>query len=142
MGEKLRLYNKTKFNIGIKTPTNQIGLNIRPNSFTLVDEVDIEYLMSTCTLLQRGLLQVEEKKKEEVLGMMGIDEREASAFMSDEEIQKKLSANGKTMEKWLNTITDPMQLDRIADIAVGMNLSLSKIRILQEKLPNRDLMEE
>ena len=141
MGEKLRLYNKTKCNIGIKTPSNQIGVNIRPGSFALVDDIDIEYLMSTCTLLQRGLLQVEEKKKEEVLGMMGIDESESSAFMSDEEIQKKLNSNGKTLEKWLDTIDDPMQLDRVADIAVGMNLSLNKIKILQAKLPQRDLME-
>lgn len=141
MGEKLRLYNKTKFNIGIVTPTNQLGINIRPGSFTLVDENDIEYLMSTCTLLQRGWLQVEEKKKEEVLGMMGIDAHETSAFMSDAEIQKKLSGTAKNLEKWLDTVTDQMQLDRIADVAIGMNLSMSKIKILQERIPSRDLME-
>jgi len=118
------------------------GINIRPGSFTIVDEDDVDYLMSTTTLLSKGWLQVEEKKKTEVLEKMGIDETETSAFMSDEEIMKKLNSNGRTLEKWLNDITDPMQLDRIANLAVGMNLSMNKIKILQAKIPGRDLMDE
>jgi hypothetical protein len=129
-------------NIGIKTPNNMFGINIRPGSFTIVDEDDVDYLMSTTTLLSKGWLQVEEKKKTEVLEKMGIDETETSAFMSDEEIMKKLNSNGRTLEKWLNDITDPMQLDRIANLAVGMNLSMNKIKILQAKIPGRDLMDE
>lgn len=142
MAEKIRLYNKTKMNIGIKTPNNMFGINIRPGSFTIVDEDDVDYLMSTTTLLSKGWLQVDEKKKGEVLERMGIDEAEAPAFLPDEEIMKKLNANGRTLEKWLNGIDDPMQLDRIATIALGMNLSLNKVKILQAKIPGRDLIDE
>ena len=74
MSEKIRIYNKTKFNIGIKTPTNDIGINIRPGSFTVLSEDEIDYVMSTCTLLQCGWLQVEEKAKEDTLAKLGIDE--------------------------------------------------------------------
>lgn len=142
MSEKIKVYNKMKFNIGIKTPENQLGINIRPGSFTVLDESDIEYLMSTCTLLQRGWLQVEEKHEPEVLEKLGIEKAEAAAFMTDEEIQKKLGGNIKAMEKWLNGINDPVELNRIADIAVEQNLSLGKIKLIQAKVPNRDLSDE
>lgn len=142
MSEKIKVYNKMKFNIGIKTPENQNGINIRPGSFTVLDENDIEYLMSTCTLLQRGWLQVEEKHEPEVLEKLGIEKAEAAAFMTDEEIQKKLGGNIKAMEKWLNGIDDPVELNRIADIAVEQNLSLGKIKLIQAKVPNRDLSDE
>ena len=142
MSEKIKVYNKMKFNIGIKTPENQNGINIRPGSFTVLDENDIEYLMSTCTLLQLGWLQVEEKHEPEVLEKLGIEKAESAAFMTDEEIQKKLGGNIKAMEKWLNGINDPVELNRIADIAVEQNLSLGKIKLIQAKVPNRDLSDE
>lgn len=142
MSEKIRIYNKTKFNIGIKTPTNDIGINIRPGSFTVLSEDEIDYVMSTCTLLQCGWLQVEEKAKEDTLAKLGIDEKEEAAFMDDEEIKKKLNGSVKTLEKWLATVQDPMELDRIADIAVEQNLSMAKIKLIQAKIPNRDLMDE
>ena len=139
---KIRIYNRTQFNIGIKTPTNDIGINIRPGSFTLLSEEEIDYVMSTSTLLQSGWLQVEEKAKEETLAKMGIDEKEAAAFMDDEEIKKKLNGNAKSIEKWLATVEDPIEIDRITNIAVSMNLSISKMKLIQSKNPHRDLMEE
>ena len=142
MTDKIRLYNRTKMNIGIKTATNPLGINIRPGSFTLVDQNDLDFLIGTTTLLSSGWLQAEGPEREEILEKIGIEPAEESAFMSDEEIRKKLNANGKTLEKWLDGITDPIQLDRIADMAMEMNLSVSKIKILQAKIPYRDLMEE
>ena len=142
MSEKIRIYNKTKFNIGIKTPANMMGVNIRPGSFTVVEESDIDYLMSTCNLLQKGLLQVEEKAKEDTLAKMGIDENEHAAFMNDEDIKKKLGGSAKNLEKWIADVEDPIELNRIADMAKELNLSLSKLKIIQDKVPQRDLMSE
>lgn len=141
MSDKIRLTNTTKFDIGITLPEKPLGLNVKPGSFTMVTQDDIDYLMSMCDLLQRGFLQVDDAHKADVLGEMGIDEEEAVAFMSDEDIEKKLNGTVKKLQEWICDIDDKIMLGRIADIACGMeSLSASKLKILQNKMPERDFL--
>ena len=141
MSDKIRLTNTTKFDIGIVLPDKPLGMNIKPGSFTLVTQDDVDYLMSMCDLLQRGFLQVDEAHKAEVLGQMGIVEEDSVAFMTDEDIEKKLNGTVKKLQEWLNDIDDNIMLGRIADIACGMDsLSASKLKILQSKMPERDFL--
>lgn len=141
MAEKFRLYNNNSYNVGVILLDKPLGININPHSFTMVTEDDIDYLMSTCTLLQRGILQVDEKKKTDVLEQMGIDVENDANFMSDDDIKKRLGGTGKKMEEWLGTITERQTLGRVCEIAKEMNLSMSKMKILQAHVPDQDLME-
>ena len=137
MNERIRLRNPQKFNVGIITPDKPHGLNIAPGAFTIVSQDDLDYLMGTSQLLRKGILQVDGEKSEEVIGNLGIEKENNANFMSDEDIKKKLSMNANQLKKWLDsTEAEPYVLNKIAEIASTMNLSMNKIQVLQEKVPN------
>ena len=143
MSERIRLSNPQKFNVGIVTIDKPYGLNIAPGSFTVVSKDDIDFLMATSTLLQKGVLRVEGEQKKEVMDQMGVKEEDNANFMSDEDIKKKLSMNANQLKKWLNSDEiEPYVLDKIATIAKDMNLSMNKIQILQEKIPGFEFLEK
>ena len=142
MSERIRLRNPQKFNVGIVTPDKPYGQNIAPGAFTICNQDEVDYLMGNSTLLQKGVLVVEGEKKEEVLGTMGINKESNANFMSDEDIKKKLGMNANQLKKWLDsTEAEPYVLDKIAQIASGMNLNMSKIQVLKDKIPNFEFIK-
>ena len=141
MNEKIRLRNPHKFNVGIITNDKPYGLNIAPGSFTIVSKDDVDFLMATSTLLQKGILRVEGDQKEEVLEQMGVKEEDNANFMSDEDIKKKLSGNVTQLRKWLDGDIEPYVMEKIAEIADGMNLNANKLQVLKEKIPNHDFLK-
>lgn len=143
MSEKMRLNNPNKFAVGIITPEKEYGVNILPGAFTMVTQDEVDYLMATSTLLQEGKLVLAGDKQKELADTMGIKMEDNANFMTDEEIKKKLNANANTLRKWLNSgDIHPYVLERIASLAKDMNLSLNKIQVLQEKLPDFDFMSK
>lgn len=139
---KIRLDNPNKFNVGIITPEKQYGQNIAPGAFIYVSNDELEYLMSTTNLLQRGILRVHGEQKKEVEERLNIDSENNANFMSDEDIRKKLSVNANQLKKWLNGDIEPFVLERIADIAKTMNLSMSKVQVLQDRIPNYEFIQK
>lgn len=142
MSERIRLRNPQAFNVGIVTPDKPYGINIVPGGFTIVNQDELDYLMSSSRLLQKGVLQVEGEKKEEALEAMGIDAENNANFMSDEDIRKKLAGNANQLKKWLeSTEAEPYVLGRIVEIARGMNLSANKLQVLQAKIPDAEFLK-
>lgn len=141
MAEKIKLWNPQKFDVGIITPENKLGINIQAGSFALVSEDDIAYLATISDVFRKGILKVEEKNLDVMQGV-GIDQQNDPHFISNEEIQKKLSGTAKKIKEWLGTIDEAYILDRIYDVAMGMNLSLDKIKILKEKMPNKEFIND
>ena len=142
MSDKIKVYNPQKFDVGIITQDKPAGVNIKSGSFALITQDDVDFLASTCTLFQRGILKIEADKLEETMGSIGIDVHTDGNFITDEEIAKKLSGTKNAMSKWLGTVTEGYLLDRIYDIAKNMNLNADKIKLLQEKMPDRDFLGE
>ncbi len=142
MADRIRVYNPQKFDIGVATQDKPIGMNIKAGSFIMQTQDEIDYITSISRLFQRGLLRIEEKKAAEVMESIGIDVNTDPNFIDDEDIKKKLSCTAKTIEKWLNEIEEPYILDRIFDVAKDMNLNMSKIRVLQAKMPDKDFLHE
>lgn len=142
MSERIRLRNPHKFNVGIITPDKPHGLNIAPGAFTIVTQDDVDYLMGTSSLLQKGVLIVEGEKQAEVLETLGVSKENNANFMSDEDIKKKLTMNANALKKWLGTVeAEPYVLEKIAEIASGMNLSMNKVQILQDRIPNFEFIK-
>ncbi len=139
---KIRLVNPHQFNVGIITPEKPYGYNIAPNAFALCTKDEVDYLMATSDKLQRGILRVQGEAKDEIEEQLNIDTENNANFMSDDDIRKKLSGNANQLRKWLNSgEIEGFVLDRIAEIAKEMNLSLNKIQVLQEKLPNYEFIK-
>ena len=142
MNERIRVRNTKQFNVGIITPDKPYGQNIAPNAFTILNQDEVDYLIGTSTLFQRGILQVEGERKQEVLETLGIDKENNANFMSDEDIKKKLSMNAAQLKKWLDsTEAEPYVLNRICELASGMNLSMNKIQILKDKIPHFEFIK-
>ena len=121
MSERIRLKNPQKFNVGIVTPDKPYGLNIAPGAFCIINQDELDFLMGNSTLLQKGVLQVEGEKQEEVIENFGINKENNANFMSDEDIKKKLAMNANSLKKWLDSVeAEPYVLERIAEIASGM----------------------
>ena len=143
MSEKMRVNNPNNYPVGIITPEKPYGVNIAPNAFTMCTQDEIDYLMATSTLFRDGVLRLTGEKQKELADAMGIEMENNANFMSDEDIKKKLSGNANQLRKWLNSEDiKPYVLERIADIAKSMNLSLNKIQVLQEKVPEYEFVEK
>lgn len=140
--DRIRLMNPQKFNVGIITIDKPYGINIAPGAFTIVTKDDLDYLMATSGLIRDGILRVQGEMQEEVLQSIGVEKEDNANFMDEEEIKRKLSGNANQLRKWLESgDIKPFVMEKIADIAKGMNLSMNKIKVLQEKMPEYDFMK-
>lgn len=141
MSDKFRLNNPKPYDVGIITPEKPYGINILHGSFTMITQDELDYLMATCRLLQDGVLVLDGEKQKTLADTMGIKMEENANFMSDEDIKKKLSTNANQLKKWLDSNeVNPDVLKRIAEIAMTMNLAISKIQVLQERIPGYDFL--
>lgn len=142
MSEKIRLNNPNQYSVGIITPEKEYGVTILPGAFTMVTQDEVDYIMATSTLLQNGVLQLAGEKQKELAATMGIEMENNANFMSDDDIKKKLSGNVNQLKKWINSDDiQPYVLDRIATIAKGMNLSMNKLQVIQDRIPGFDFFE-
>ena len=141
MDDKIVLKNPQKFDVGIITMAKPNGVNIKAGSFCLVNQDELNYRASICTLLQDGVLTVD-KEHVEAMKEIGIDPETDPNFISDEEIRKKLSGTVKKVREWLATVEMGHILDRIYDVAVSMNLSADKLKVLMDKMPDKDFLGE
>lgn len=142
MADKIRVINPQKFDVGVITQDKPIGMNIKAGGFIMLTQDDIDYIMSISTLFQRGFLRIEETKAAEIMESVGIDVNTDPNFIDDEDIRKKLNGTTKTIEKWLNDIHEEYILDRIFDVAKDMNLNMSKIKVLQAKMPSKNFLDD
>jgi len=139
----MRVNNPNNYPVGIITNDKPYGINIAPKAFTMCTQDEIDYLMATSTLFQDGVLRLSEDKQKDLAEVMGVNMEDNANFMSDEDIRKKLSGNANQLRKWLDSDEiKPYVLDKIATIAKTMNLSLNKIQVLQDKLPEYDFLEK
>lgn len=139
MDEMVNVYNKNKFNIGIKKPDGT-SLNIRPGSFIMLTQNEIDWLNSVCDFIPKGILQLDEAHSY-ITEKMGINIKESVYAMDDGAIKDHLNMSVKKLEDWLNGINDKMLISRICDVAETMDISRTKMKMLKDKLPERDMLD-
>ena len=140
MEDKIILRNPQKFDVGIVTLEKPQGVSVKAGSFVVVNQNELNYLASICTLLQDGILMVDEDHADGFMQQLGVDPATDTHFMKDEDIRKKLGGTVKKMKEWLETVEAGHVLDRIYDIAVTMNLSADKLKVLAEKMPDKEFI--
>ena len=143
MEKKIRLDNPHKFNVGVVTPEKPHGQNVVAGAFIYVTKDELEYLNATSTLISSGKLRVHESaEKKEIENDLGLNTEDNANFMSDEDIKKKLTMNTNSLKKWLDSVVaEPYVMQKIAEIASGMNLSMNKIQILKDRIPNFEFIK-
>lgn len=144
MAEKVKVYNRCKHNYGVTTAAGT-SINIKPGSFAMLTEDDIAYIQSIVLTSKSpfasGKLVVGDEKGAKVMEDLGIDKNESNYLEDDAAIEKKLKGTNASVKKWLEGITDAAILSNIVEIAKGLDLPNSKLKMLEEKYPNAGLYE-
>lgn len=144
--QRFRVYNKCKYDIGVKT-INGMNLNIKAGSFQLLTVNDILFIESMCRANKffsaKMLVIVDDTGKEIALETIGLAKDESvQEHMSDNEIYAMLKKNNKQIEAWLSNIDDKAELHNIFMVAKTADISSSKLKILHDKMPDKDWLDE
>lgn len=142
---RYRVFNRCKYDIGV-TLTSGMQVNIRPGMFQLMTDDDIMMIETSCRdkrfFSQKMLVPTDKTGKDIPLEMIGIVEDKEHEHKSDEDIIAALKQPVKKFEAWLDGITDEEELHGIYEVAKGIDLPKSKLTILNDKMPNKDWLDE
>lgn len=141
----LRVYNKCRYDIGITLSSGQKPI-IRSNSFLPMTVNDILYLESIARgrkpFSSNELTIVNDDGKVLTLeDLGGYTDPYTSKHFDEKEISANLKKPVKQIEKWLETIEDPVELHAIIEVAKQQDLPTSKMSVLHKKLPNSDVFD-
>ena len=142
-----RVFNRSNYDIGITLTSGQQPI-IRKGSFLPMTVNDILYLESIArgkkTPFSSGeLVAVSDDGKDMKLEDLGGYTDTYSQKHSDEnEIAATLKKSVKQVESWLDEIDDPVELFAIAKIAKKMDLPNSKMKLIKDRVPDIDMLDE
>jgi len=140
-----RVTNKCKFDIGVRLENGK-DIMIRAGSFQLMDVNDILYVESVSgnpkLFASRKLVPYDNNNKEvpiETLsnGYIQVDE---NPHLDDNEIAEKVKMSNTKFKAWIDGIEDPIELHAIVEVAKKMDISMTKLKYLQDKIPNVDML--
>ena len=140
-----RVYNNTHYDIGITLSNNQQRV-IRAGTFLPnVTAEDILYIENNarCKPFSSNVFMIK-NTHEDVISLEdlgGYTDPYVEKHFSPEEIADNLNKSAKAIANWLKDIDDPVELDAIRDMADKMDLPASKLRVIQAKIPNRNMLE-
>lgn len=144
--QRYRVYNECKYDIGVRLVNGQ-EIVIRHNSFQMLTADDINYIESVCTEIKFFAKKMLVPKDEhgEVLDFQKLGmfvEEDPFPHLTDDEIAQKFKQPIKKIEEWLAGVEDPAELHGIAEVAKTLDLPASKLKVLNAKMPERDLVNE
>jgi len=140
-----RVYNNMNYDIGITLTSGQKPV-IRAGSFLPITANDILYIESTALRIKpfsSKVFTIKDSNNNELTleDIGGFTDPYAKKHFDSDEIMANLSKPAKHIAAWLKEIDDPIELDAIRDMAEKMDLPGSKLKIIQAKVPNRNLLE-
>lgn len=142
---RYRVKNMCRYDIGVKL-TNGLSVMIAAGSFQMMTADDIAYIESICTVnkffSKRMLVPYDAQGNEVPLDKVGM-------YVSEEEVQhlddatiiSMLKQAPKKIEAWLADINDPSELHSISTVAKTMDLTASRLKVINAKMPNNDILD-
>ena len=143
---RFRVANNTNYDIGVTLTSGQKPV-IKTKSFLPMSVDDILYLESIARerkpFSSGDLLILDNSNNRLTLeDIGGYTDPYAQKHYDQSEIEAMLKKPVKQIEKWLEEINDPIELYPIAKIAQEMDLAQSKMKVILEKIPDPDLLDE
>ena len=143
---RYRVKNMCKFCIGVKLPSG-VSLSIAPGSFQMMTADDIAYVESICTInkffAKRMLVPYDSQNNEVPMDKLGMYVSEDEIpHLDDDTIAAMLKQSAKKIEAWLSEINDPAELGAIMAVAKTMDLTASKLKVINAKMPYNDILDD
>ena len=140
-----RVYNNMHYDIGITLTSGQKPV-IKSGSFLPLSVNDILYIESTALRskpFSSHVFSIKDSNNKELTleDLGGFTDPYAKKHFDSDEIVANLEKSAKSISAWLKEIDDPIELDAIRNVAEQMDLPASKLKIIQAKIPNRNLLE-
>jgi len=143
--KKFRVFNRCKYDIGVNLMSGQQP-NIKAGSFIMLSVNDILYIESTSKrkiFSAKMLVAVDESGNDvELEELGGYPDPYSTPHLNDEEIVDRLSKSAKVIAAWLKDIEEPEELHAIFEVAKTMDLPASKLKVIQAKMPSKDVLED
>lgn len=143
---RYRVYNRCNHDIGVYVSNGQQSLNIKTGSFAVLSVNDILYIESICNKKKffsaKMLVPVDDAGKDLKLeDIGGFTDESTEVHYDADEIMLNLKKPLNAVKAWLSKIDDPVEIHAIWEVGKEMDLPASKLKLLQAKMPNRDLLE-
>ena len=144
---RYRVYNRCNHAIGVYVNNGQQSINIKPGSFAVLAVNDILYIESICNRKKffsaKMLVPVDDSGKDLTLETIGGFTDESTEVHYDvKEIETNLKKPFNAVKAWISKINDPVEIHAVWEVGKGMDLPASKLKLLQAKMPNKDLLED
>ena len=137
--KRAKVTNCTKYAIGVRL-INGIERNFPAGSSLRLPKEDIEYIMSIAPSLFAVPCQLR-VEDEELNELAGIDLSVENLTTDEAVIEKKLKGSIGAMKTWIEPITQKHML-AIYQVAKKLDLPVSKMKILKEKMPEHYFLED
>lgn len=138
MADRVRVRNMTPYDIGVMTQ-NGLGYNIKAKLFVMLNREDVEYIMAIAPKLfaQPAQLVVEDEELTQAVGIETVKE----AAYTDADIDKVLKGSVAKLKTFVEDNKKNLHiLEMLCQASSDMDLPVSKVKVLQEAMPQRDFM--
>ena len=144
---RYRVYNRCHHAIGVYVNNGQQSLNIKPGSFAVLSVNDILYIESICNRKKffsaKMLVPVDDSGKDLTLEEIGgFTDTSTEIHYDADEIKANLKKPYAAFKSWISKIEDPVEIHAIWETGKDMDLPASKLKLLQAKMPNKDLLDD
>ena len=118
----------------------------KPGSFAVLSVNDILYIESICNRKKffsaKMLVPVDDNGKDLTLeDIGGFTDTSTEVHYDVDEIQTNLQKPFAAFKAWINKIEDPVEIHAVWEVGKEMDLPASKLKILQAKMPNKNMLE-
>lgn len=137
--EKIKVLNERQYDIGLRLQNGTERI-IKSKSYALLPRDEVEYLASLAPALFYDERQLRLENRSLAVDLGFIQDVNLPVF-GETEIRKQLGGGVTKLKQWLDTLSEPFLLDEVYAIAMTMDLPASKLQLLQERMPDRAMIQ-